>query len=316
MKRDFFPYFALYFLLFSPLLQAQDVALPADKMLVIHQLSNGLLQAQTKQSATRMIRQRLYIAKDRLRIESMEGQRTVVIVRLDKRLLWKWNPQNPKKEYEEVPFSKFEREYKRRLRRKASFKQRILTSALPKRRKVEILQQAYLNPFGPDLVSVGKSSQKKEISGFPCEEWIVERNGFEVARLWTTKGAYSPSYLFRFYKALKAFTPEEERAIEKIEGFPILLRIRLQYFIGASYKVFDIYAHIQNIEQRPLELYPFRLPPGWKKKSTNAVLKCAYPKCKNLVKVKKFRVIHHGKVYYCCKQQHQIKLMILFAKQR
>jgi hypothetical protein len=121
------------------------------------------------------------------KFKTVGSDEKTTIVRLDKETIYDVNPKQ--RTYTEATFA----ELKNMLdagRSKMDVMMKNRLEGLPPERRKEIEEKmaALRDGQTPDVkYEVVSTSESKDISGYPCSEYIVKRNGKEVETIWATK---------------------------------------------------------------------------------------------------------------------------------
>jgi hypothetical protein len=130
-----------------------------------------------------MIQNMFYMPKMAKTVDNESGK--VVIVRLDKEMIYTLNPQ--KKEYSEMTFQDMEKMMKK-VNDKMSEMQKKLENMPPEQRKM--VEQMMGDKMGKNQnapATVTSGSEKRTISGYSCAQYVINQNGKDVMTVWATK---------------------------------------------------------------------------------------------------------------------------------
>ncbi|MBI1807651.1 MAG: DUF4412 domain-containing protein [Ignavibacteria bacterium] len=197
--------------------------------------------------------------------EVREGSDGTTIVRLDKQLMITVN--NKDKTYSEMTFTELEATMKKAVgkmdEKMAEMEEKLKDMPEEQRKMVEQMMGNKMPGKGKDTkVEISATGEKKTISGYVCEEYLVKQDGKELMTLWTSKDVKAfddmRKDLEEFKSRMAALNPMGGKGLAEgmkdLQGFPI----QTQFGQGLT-------STVTKIEKRSTPASEFEVPAGYKK---------------------------------------------------
>lgn len=188
-------------------------------------LSQGMHWTSTSEGVGGKQTQESFALSKRMKIVQTGGDRggTVMIVRLDKELIWMINPE--KKTYSEITFDELQQMVEKGKERMAAMKARMKEMPEEQRKMMEKMTGGMDEP-----IDVKKSDETKKIAGHECTKLTAFRGGEPFMTMWIAKDV----------KEFKSLMADWKESSERLSS------------IGSSFMkgIGDIY---KNIEGFPME---------------------------------------------------------------
>lgn len=210
--------------------------------------------------------QQMYMAPKKMKTVDVNTQgNSVMIVRLDKEVMWQLNP--AKKTYSEITFAQLEQMVGKmgaKMDAAMAKMQKELEGLPPDQRKMveEMMKGKMPGMGGGDApVTVRNTGDRQTISGFPCVKYVAMRGDEQLMTLWTTRSVQGFEEFAKdwkeFGKRMAALAPrfgkEMADAYKDIEGMPIKTQAG------------GITTTVTKIERRSVPASEFEIPAGYTK---------------------------------------------------
>jgi len=153
------------------------------------------------------------------------------------------------------------------------------------------------------IVTVEEMGNTSTIAGYKAKLVVVKENDLEVFRLWLTEEIKRPFNIVKFYTAMGYMSPNMVKALGKLKGFPVKLRMQV------TVKKNTMKVYLELLEFLPARVYPvlFTVPGSYKlKKSGQSKWVCDY--CGKELPEDNFKFSYLGVAYELCSKEHISKL--------
>ncbi len=234
--------------------------------LAVTAFSQGLYYEAKIEGAGSERGQQMYMAPKKMKSIDLNTQgNSVMIVRLDKEVMWQLNP--AKKTYSEVTFAQLEQMVGKmgaKMDDAMAKMQKELEGLPPEQRKVvEEMMKGKMPGMaaGGGTVTVRNTGERQTISGFPCVKYVAMRGDDQLMALWTTRSVQGFDEFAKdwkeFGKRMAALAPrfgkEMADAYKDIDGMPIKTQAG------------GITTTVTKIERRSIPASEFEIPAGYTK---------------------------------------------------
>ena len=187
------------------------------------------------------------------------------IFRLDKQLIITVN--NKDKTYSEMTFAELEGMMKKTVgqldEKMAEMRDKLKDMPEEQRKMVEQMIGDKMPGKNKEVkVEVTATGEKKTISGYACEEYVIKQNGKDLMTLWTSKDVKAFDEMRKDFEEFKSrmavLTPMAGKGLaegmKNLKGFPIQTLLSM-----------GLTSIVTKIEKRSTPPSEFEVPPGYKK---------------------------------------------------